>query len=547
MPGSKQTFLLPLAIFLTQSGIALSVTDPVVTTTLGLIRGVKADDGDYNMFMGIPYGRVNQSNPFGKAIPQEPFNGMFDAIHDTAMCPQMDEFNRTFVGSLDCLHLNIYVPTNPSSSPKPVMVMIHGGGFIFGAAGRFKYGPKYLVNNDVILVTINYRLGIYGFMCLATPEIPGNEGLKDQVLALRWIKKHIKAFGGDPNKITAFGNSVGALSVDFHMVSPQEKLFDQIILQSGSSLFLRRETPTIEMNKNAIFRLTRHFWNKPDEASPDNLNEALNFLATVNPTDMIAACFQLFAFFGPCLEERFEGVEGILIEDWRKASIPKAKQMPVLIGVTDQEALSSINSLRNEINNNFIRSYLDFAFKTDDPKFEGMYDLVQSFYLGDRNITDVNNNILYVINFISDFWYNYRVIKTVQKYLDYGASGIFLYIFSYIGERNLGRNQNNVAIGGAAHTDELGYLYDMSFYDKANEADQLTIDRMAALWTNFAKYGNPTPGTSALLPVEWKPITNGSASHYLEVDKELTAKTRPFQKSMAFWELFYRANADLRK
>lgn len=105
------------------------------------------------------------------------------------------------------------------------MIHIHGGGFSIGFAGRFAYGPSFLVKHDVILVTLNYRLGPYGFMCLHTPEVPGNQGLKDQLIALRWIRDNIESFGGDANVITVLGGSAGARSIDLHLLSRHEKLF----------------------------------------------------------------------------------------------------------------------------------------------------------------------------------------------------------------------------------------------------------------------------------------------------------------------------------
>ncbi|KAI5643543.1 carboxylesterase family domain-containing protein [Phthorimaea operculella] len=187
------------------------------------------------MFLGIPYATVNRTNVFGESIPQEPFDVVFEAYDDNDRCPQVEEFNSTAVGTLDCLKLNIFVPDTASSqSLLPVMVYVYGGALKIGFADRFALGPKYLVRHDVILVTFNYRLGPYGFMCLDTPEIPGNAGLKDQVAALRWVKSNIQSFGGNPNQVTAFGNSAGGRSIGMHLNSETEKLFTNAIIQSGS-------------------------------------------------------------------------------------------------------------------------------------------------------------------------------------------------------------------------------------------------------------------------------------------------------------------------
>ncbi|KOB73567.1 Uncharacterized protein OBRU01_10551 [Operophtera brumata] len=227
----KYQFLAIASCILLQNLRAIPRIDPLVDTKLGLIRGLQSSNGQYSMFMGIPYATVEEGNPFGG------FDKVFEAYDDSAICPQVEEFNNTIVGSLDCLHLNVYVPNTASSQERlPVLVWIYGGGFSIGFSGRHLYGPGYLVRHDIILVTLNYRLGPYGFMCLDNPAVPGNQGLKDQRIALKWVKDNIEAFGGDANKITIFGESAGASSVDLHLYYQEERLFEQVIMQSGSAL-----------------------------------------------------------------------------------------------------------------------------------------------------------------------------------------------------------------------------------------------------------------------------------------------------------------------
>lgn len=105
------------------------------------------------------------------------------------------------------------------------MFWIHGGGFTSGSGNSDIYGPHYLIAEDVVVVTINYRLGVLGFLSLDDPklEVPGNAGLKDQVMALKWVQKNIRNFGGDPNNVTIFGESAGGSSVHFLLLSPMAK------------------------------------------------------------------------------------------------------------------------------------------------------------------------------------------------------------------------------------------------------------------------------------------------------------------------------------
>ncbi|XP_033229589.1 venom carboxylesterase-6-like [Belonocnema kinseyi] len=157
------------------------------------------------------------------------------------MCIQIDE-NDKIVGAEDCLYLNVYTPLLEFESPLtnknlvPVMVWIHGGGFNWGSSNQ--YGAKYLLDKDVILVTVNYRLGMFGFFSTGDSVAPGNFGMKDQVLAMKWVKKYIKHFGGDSNQVTLFGESCGGASVALHAISKASTgLFQKYFIQSGSNLF----------------------------------------------------------------------------------------------------------------------------------------------------------------------------------------------------------------------------------------------------------------------------------------------------------------------
>lgn len=117
------------------------------------------------------------------------------------------------------------------------MFWIHGGGYVSGTGDDTEYGPLFLVRQDVVLVTINYRLEVFGFLNLESEDVPGNAGMKDQVAALRWVKKNIANFGGDPDNITIFGESAGGASTSYHLISPMSKgLFKRAIVQSGVSI-----------------------------------------------------------------------------------------------------------------------------------------------------------------------------------------------------------------------------------------------------------------------------------------------------------------------
>ena len=151
-------------------------------------------------------------------------------------CYQLSVVGGFHVGQEDCLFLNVYTPV-ASEGLLPVMVYLHGGGFVAGEGSSTMYGPHFFMDEGVLLVTVQYRLGIFGFLSTGQEEAPGNLGLWDQREALVWVKDNIAAFGGDPDRVTLFGESAGSMAVNFHLVSPQSRgLFHGAILQSGTDL-----------------------------------------------------------------------------------------------------------------------------------------------------------------------------------------------------------------------------------------------------------------------------------------------------------------------
>lgn len=201
----------------------------VVRTQQGLLRGVVA--GDHRTFSGIPYAAAPVGNLRWVApAPPPQWDGVRDATHVGSVCPQPDQSGK-IIGNEDCLYLNVNAPTD-TSQRRPVMVWLHGGGFVSGTGND--YDTTNLVQQGIVVVTINYRLGALGFLAAGDDPAAGNFGLADQQAALRWVRDNIDAFGGDPRNVTLAGQSAGAFSVCAQLASPQARgLFHKAIIQSG--------------------------------------------------------------------------------------------------------------------------------------------------------------------------------------------------------------------------------------------------------------------------------------------------------------------------
>jgi len=214
---------------------------PVVKTKNGKVSGSwdtsSAENRQFASFKGIPYAKP----PIGKLrfMRPEPVDNWTEELECTRT-PEIIQINSfqsgsPRVGKEDALVLNIFSPN--LRGRLPVMVFIHGGGFVSGSSSPKIYGAEHFMNKDVVMVSINYRLGVLGWLYLDGDKVAGNQGMRDQVLALRWIQDNISEFGGDKNKVTVFGESAGAMSVMNLVLSPMAKgLFSAGICQSGSSL-----------------------------------------------------------------------------------------------------------------------------------------------------------------------------------------------------------------------------------------------------------------------------------------------------------------------
>jgi para-nitrobenzyl esterase len=248
------SIVLSATVALTSMNIEAMDLSRVVTTSIGAMQGVTTDDKAIDIYKGIPFAK----SPLGKLRWQPPqeiaaWDGVKQVTEFKAGCyqakaterlPWSVEFLHQGEISEDCLYLNIWSPNTGVKSKHPVVVYIHGGGFMEGSGSVPIYDGENLARKGVLFVTLNYRLGAFGF--LASSElsaqqngVSGNYGIQDQIAALKWLKQNISAFGGDANNITIMGQSAGANSVLFLNSSPlTQGLFNRSVIESPTPAFM---------------------------------------------------------------------------------------------------------------------------------------------------------------------------------------------------------------------------------------------------------------------------------------------------------------------
>ncbi|XP_024082889.1 esterase FE4-like isoform X2 [Cimex lectularius] len=235
--------VIPLLALVVDFTLCLSMVQ--VTVDQGVLRGREfATHGNRTVyaFQGVPYAKPPLGDHrFKEPVMASSWIGVYDATAFSDVCMQYSHPHyksaEPIEGSEDCLYLNVYTPEVPDvpGGRLSTIVMLHGGAFTFGS-GNF-VGAEFLLDHDVILVTVNYRLGPLGFLSTEDDVVPGNMGLKDQLLALKWVHRNIPSFGGDPTRITLAGMSAGAASVHYHLLSPKSRgYFHRAISMSGSAL-----------------------------------------------------------------------------------------------------------------------------------------------------------------------------------------------------------------------------------------------------------------------------------------------------------------------
>lgn len=241
-----------LVIGLTKAEIEYVTYETEQGDVRGIVRQARSRR-QFHAFLGIPYAQPPLETLRWMPPTKAPkWEGTFDASKTANVCAQDKVYHpQDLKGSEDCLYLNVF--TGGKSKKKQVLFWIHGGAFIFGGADNF--GADYIMEEDVVLVTVQYRLNIFGFLSTEDASAPGNYGLLDQIAALKWVQDNIAAYGGDPDQVTIIGMSAGGASVHYLTLSPMTKsLYKNAISLSGSALCWWANVPNPNQKAVALGR-----------------------------------------------------------------------------------------------------------------------------------------------------------------------------------------------------------------------------------------------------------------------------------------------------
>ncbi|KAJ8706564.1 hypothetical protein PYW07_012642 [Mythimna separata] len=492
----------------------------------------------YYEYCGIQYAVITERYQ----APEEPpsHKGIFNADNRLVLCPQFPAHDLLSAPSEneDCLVLNIYVP-HSFNTTLPVMVFLHGGDFGVGSSSPVFYGPHYLVSHGVIVVSLNYRLNALGFLNLGIKEAPGNAGLKDIRAALRWIKENIKNFGGDEDNVTVFGQGSGGIAAIYLTLSESCKgLFKRIISESGS-LFSPK---SFDANPLATASQVA----KCLGVNTLDSEELLNIYTDVPINKLEEAVgnqMNCRSVFLPSVEEYLDDDPFLCDTPFNILTSESFEAVPAIFGLNTVEGLTStldyytITSQMDRIKNEDFTVLDQRAFNVSKEEKEEIREILKDTYFA--NISSEENIVGGLINLNSDFTYVGPMSLFVEMYTNSSDVDVFQYIFNHMGYRNLGRMLTNTSLPATTNMDELFYIFELERLPlPMSEDDARIVTFMTMMWTNFAKYGSPTPETGN---GEWLPYPHNLA---ITLEPQYVAPLTP--ERAYFWRsLYYKYGAEI--
>ncbi|XP_037048513.1 esterase FE4-like [Bradysia coprophila] len=510
----------------------------------GLIEGrqVLTRSGvSFNGFFGIPFAEPPIGElRFRAPVPKTPWDGVLNCTVFGPMCMQ---FGAGIFGSEDCLQLNVFtknLPSNGTNERIPVLAFIHGGGFTSGTA--MNHGPEYLMDRNIVLVTIQYRLGAFGFMALETQDIPGNQGLKDQNLALKWIQANIHHFGGDRDRVTISGLSAGSVSVTAHMVSPMSQgLFHNAIGLSGSiASQVRPSSNNIELVKEIATRVN---------CTVDTIDSMVNCLRNTSGDDiannMDTTYFPCLIYpWSPWIVEPDFGQERFMIDDpsvlFREGSFSRVN---VMAGITAHEFIWPAVLLHDPNATNYLNENWDriapTCFYFEGNEFTSAEEMAttlrESYFPFDvidiRSFNNLNN--LFADAIIS--YGVHKFVHLVNTFID-----VYYYKFSYIGQLSFFHFPRYFPYG-AHHGDDIQYFFNYGWEGIAiplGHPDSDVVERMTRIWEQFAWTGNPNNSTDEYLEYMIWPKHDNAAEWYLDIGNHLVEKNGLYLERFTVWDSF---------
>jgi para-nitrobenzyl esterase len=506
-----------------RSGLLISLTD-------GQIQGDMA--GGARRFLNIPYAKP----PLGElrwkaAVPNEPWSGVRHESEFIKGCAQLADQGAPASDNEDCLYLNVWSP-EPAPERAPVMVWIHGGGNFSGGTGipipntqeLWYDGRVFAERQKVVLVTIQYRLGPFGFFAhpglSAENEPVGNQGLLDQRLALKWVQKNIAKFGGDPDNVTIFGESAGSADVCYHVASPGSRgLFHRAISESGGCT-MRTIGAEKTLTETAA---SMEAYGKAAGCEPGP--EQLACLRKLPVETLLANSMQPMPGAGGTLTGNAwsfaavrGGAQGFLPEDTLQALFDRGEiaKVPYLLGSNHDEGTTFVVRAPPLASESDYMADLQMRFGADAPrvaavyppaKFDNDYNAARARVIGDSVVCSTHDTAI-------------RAAKAGLR--------VFMYDFNVAWSLS-------PALLKAGHAAEISHVFGTPYLPAPDPDSEAVAAAMNTYWANFARSGDPNGSGQ---PATW-PEFEPDADKRLQLDPGWAVLENFRSEECAFWRQYY--------
>jgi para-nitrobenzyl esterase len=503
----KKLSLMLLTLF-AASGLFAQAKDepapPLVKTTDGLLEGVYASG--INIFRGIPFAQPPVGNlRWREPMPVKPWKGTRKADHFGPRAMQLPLFSdmnfRSDGVSEDCLYLNVWAPAKPAGSLLPVLVYFYGGGLVAGDGSEYRYDGESMARKGIVSVTVNYRLSVFGFFSHPelTKESPhhasGNYGFLDQVAALNWVKRNIKAFGGDPEKVTIAGESAGSFSVSALMASPLSRnLFAGAIGESGSLLGLQPPSTLAAAEKRGV-------------GFADSLGvKSLAALRALSAEQILQASMKM-GRGGYTLDGYFFPKSAL---DIFKAG--EQAKVPLLVGWNSEEGnWRNILGKDEPTVENYTKA-IQRMYGSQAP------DILKVYHAGsDAEVEPVATDLA------SDRFIGFSTWRWSDLQAKTGGSRVYRYHYEHPRPKTR-ENPDAPVSTGAVHSSEIEYALGNLPTNRVFDwqpADYLVSEILQAYFANFIKTGNP----NGLALPDWPAVTPDQPAAVLRIDVNTRAGT----------------------
>ncbi|XP_055952491.1 acetylcholinesterase-1-like [Argiope bruennichi] len=525
------------------------VADRVVMTNNGPVQGITVAKGDLDIeaFLGIPYaeppvGRLR----FLKPVPKTSWNGVFDASKIPPTCVQNVTFNYYFEPNVenmteDCLYLNLWVPyLKKSSKLKPVIVFIHGGAFNVGSSNLKVYdGTKLAQFGDVIVASMNYRLGSLGFFTAFIDEANGNAGILDQVLAIKWIWENAKSFGGDPNHVVLMGESAGAMTISGHLISPMVKhMVKRAIMQSGAATL-----PFLLDDNAQLYTVAQRFATLAGCADKkltikDDPSLVVQCLKRL-PAERLAAVEGLMKSTNPITFYPRVGDEFLPIPTIHELKEGNFKDVELLIGNNKEEGPFFVTVAAPQ----YFGTYGVNGATGISRRFAHQLIRIMFGYLGQKKEKEIADFYINTVENGTSETYTPAIATALGDFLINCADVFQAEIYSMRNPVYFYKFSRRASASYLAewmdttHFDELQFVFGNPVFGNFTPEEEEFSRHVMARWIAFVKTGDPNvPGA-----IRW-PTFKQDDPEYLEIDKEEAVRLRPDNYRCEFWRDRYDAD-----